>query len=108
MTKTRKILLIILSVVVLLTAGILIREKMLRRAEKTHGGYEFDGKQYEIIDFKEIEPYKETWSTVCKTADGVWTIYEIEEYPELDYVVARTSWQAEVLKRVSDTGVVKE
>lgn len=37
---------------------------------------------------------------VCKTTDNAWTIYEIKEYSEHEYLVARTAWEGRVLKRV--------
>ncbi|MBQ5311402.1 MAG: hypothetical protein ILP19_05110 [Oscillospiraceae bacterium] len=93
---------IILSAVILVITGVLsgllIRENYLRRAEYTGTDICFDGKVYEEVSFNEIRPYKETWKVVCKTADGVWTVYEIEQYPDHEYLIARTSWEARVLK----------
>lgn len=104
MTKKKKVIIFattIISLVILLMIALHIRNVKLCRAEYTSGGLEFDNCIYEEISYEEIEPYKESWSTVCKTKDGVWTIYEIEEYPNLEYVVARTSWEARVLKRIN-------
>ena len=90
---------VILSSIILIIAVFSVREKMLRRAEWTQGTFEFDGKTYQEIDYHEIGSYEETWKVVCKTTDGVWTIYEIAEFPNHEYVVARTGWEAGVLKR---------
>ena len=125
MTKKRKILLFILSVIVLFIAGMLIGEIILRGAERTDYGFEFDGKRYETVShWDKIDPFNGTWTfgikdedgvrmlyeidnfpglwnVVCKTNDGVWTLYKINHFPELEYVAARTSaWEAEILKRV--------
>ena len=35
---------------------------------------------------------------ICKTKDGSWTIYEIKEYPDHEYVAARSAWEGRVLK----------
>ena len=91
---------VILSSIILIIAVFSVREKILRRAEWTQGIFEFDGKTYEEIDYREIGQYEETWKVVCKTTDGVWTIYEIEQYPDQEYVVARTGWEASVCKLV--------
>lgn len=91
----------ILSSIILIIAVFLVREKILRRAEETHEDvFEFDGKTYEVIDYDEIEPCKETLKVVCKTTDGVWIFYEIKEYPDLEYIVARTGWEGRVCKLV--------
>ena len=103
LTKRGKALIIVTAVLLLLCSFLYclrIRESKLRRAEYTPKGYKFDNMVYEAIDHKEIEPYEETSKVVCKTKDGVWTIYQIDKYPGLDYVVARTGWEACVLKRV--------
>lgn len=55
---------------------------------------------YEEIDYKEISPYKETYNAVCRTIDGVCTLYEIEQYPDHEYLVARWGRDACVVKRV--------
>lgn len=103
MIKKKKITIIIsiiLFIIIFIIIGLYIRNIKLSRAE--YGDkLEFDGKVYEEISYKEIEPYNETWKVVCKTTDGVWTIYEIEQYPEHEYLVARTSWEARVLKRIN-------
>jgi hypothetical protein len=104
MTKKRKVIIsvsIILSIVILLIIALHIRNAKLCRGEYNDGRLEFDNYAYEDISYEEITPYKESWNIVCKTKDNVWTIYEIEEYPNLEYVVARTAWEARVLKRVS-------
>lgn len=97
--------LICVLVILLIAFGTIIvlkiQNEKLCRAEYRENMVVFDDKVYKEIDYKEIEPYKETWRKVCKTQDGVWTIYEIEEYPNLEYVVMRTSWEARVLKRKS-------
>jgi hypothetical protein len=104
MMKKRKVITcvsIILSMIILLIIALHIRNVKLSRAKYFDGRLEFDNYIYEEINYEEIEPYKETWRIVCKTKDHAWTIYEIEEYPDLEYVVARSSWEARVLKRVS-------
>lgn len=104
MTKKKKHIMltaIILLVLISIVVGLYVRERTLRRADHFDGTLSFDGKTYIEIDYTEIEPYKETWKVVCKTTDGVWTIYEIEQYPEHEYLVMRTSWSARVLKQVN-------
>lgn len=103
MVRKKKVIIIIaiiLFVIISLAVGLRIRESKLRRAEYIDGKWCFDGRSYIEISYKEIEPYKETRKVVCKTTDGTWTIYEIEQYPELEFVVLRTSWEARVLKQV--------
>ena len=101
MTKKKKVTMI-LSIIILVIIGVIlglrIRDSNLRRAEYTGNTLSFDGKVYEETSYTEIQPYKETWKVVCKTTDGVWTVYEIEQYPNHEYLVARTSWEARVLK----------
>ena len=70
----------------------------LRRAEYDNGNLVFDEYTYKEISYKEIEPYQETWKVICKTKDESWTIYEIREYPDHEYVVARSAWEGRVLK----------
>ncbi len=87
-----------MSVFVLFTSALLIIDKKLRRAEQFDGGFQLDGKVYEETSYTEIEPYNETYNVVCKTTDGDWTIYEIEQYPDHEYLVARMGWEACVIK----------
>ncbi len=89
---------IIILVIIGVILGLRIRDSNLRRAEYIGNKLSFDGKVYEETSYTEIQPYKETWKVVCKTTDGVWTVYEIEQYPNHEYLVARTSWEARVLK----------
>ena len=94
---------IIVSVVVLLSviAALLtfvIWNMSLRRAEYDNGKLVFDDHVYTEISYKEIEPYKETWKVICKTKDGSWTIYEIKEYRDHEYVAVRSAWEGRVLK----------
>ena len=70
----------------------------LRRAEYSSGILVFDDHTYTEISYKEIGPYKETWKVICKTKDGSWTVYEIKEYPDHEYVAARSAWEGRVLK----------
>jgi len=104
MSKKKKAIIavsVILSSIILIIAVFSVRENILRRAEETHEDvFEFDGKTYEVIDYDEIEPCKETLKVVCKTKDGIWTFYEIKEYPDLEYIVARTGWEGRVCKLV--------
>ncbi len=107
MSKKKKAIIavsVILSSIILIISVFSVREKILRRAEWTQGTFEFDGKTYEEIDYCEMELYEKmyegAWNVVCKTTDGVWTIYEIEQYPNQEYVVARTGWEISVCKLV--------
>lgn len=88
--------LVIISVILILT----VRENVLRRAEFFGNGFQFDGMTYQEISFREIEPYTETYKAVCKTTDGAWTLYEIKEFPDREYLVARVGWEASVIKRI--------
>lgn len=91
---------ILLFIVSFILVGLYIRNIRLCRAEHFGDTFQFDGKVYEEISYTEIEPYNETWKIVCRTTDGGWTIYEIEQYPEYEFLVARTAWEARVLKQV--------
>jgi hypothetical protein len=107
MTKSRKII-VFLSMIIVAAAALFIRNKMLCRAVYHGARLEFDGISYTETDYKEIEPYRETWNIVCKTDDGVWTVYEIDKFPGREYVVARTAWEARVLKRESNIKAVSK
>lgn len=91
---------ITLSIIILIIAAFLIRDASLCTADYKGGKLEFDNHIYEEISYTEIAPYKETWKIVCKTKDKDWTIYEIEQYPNHEYVVARTAWEGRVLKLI--------
>ncbi len=102
--KKRKKGIVIIAIFLLITIfvfiGLYIRNVRLCRAEHYGDTFQIDDKVYEEISYTEIEPYNETWKVVCKTSDGAWTIYEIEQYPNHEYLVARTVWEARVLKQV--------
>ena len=87
---------VLLSVIAALLTFV-IWNMSLRRAEYDNGKLVFDDHVYTEISYKEIEPYKETWKVICKTKDGSWTIYEIKEYPDHEYVAARSAWEGRVL-----------
>lgn len=101
--KQRKAI-VIISILLFLVVFVLvisyIRNIRLNKAEYHGDTFKIDGKVYEDISYTEIEPYNETWKVVCKTTDGTWTIYEIEQYPNHEYLVARAAWEARVLKRI--------
>ena len=97
--KAIKIIITALSVIAVLIIVFLAREKYLCRAEYHGDTVEFDGMVYKETDYKKISPYKETWRIICKTTDGVWTVYEIAEYPGREYAVIRSAWEARVLER---------
>lgn len=103
MLKKKKVIIIaiILFALISTAAEFYIRDSKLKRADYKNGKLVFDGKCYKEISYTEIGSYNETWKIVRKTTDGVWTIYEIEQYPEQEYLVARTSWEARVLKQVN-------
>lgn len=88
---------VLLSVIAVLLTFV-IWNMSLRRAEYGNGKLVFDDHVYTEISYKEIEPYKETWKVICKTKDGSWKIYEIKEYPDHEYVAARSAWEGRVLK----------
>lgn len=102
--KKRKKGIVIIAIFLLITIfvfiGLYIRNVRLCRAEHYGDTFQIDDKVYEEISYTEIEPYNETWKVVCKTTDGEWTIYEIEQYPNHEYLVARAAWEARVLKQV--------
>ena len=107
MSKKKKAIIavsVILSSIILIIAVFSVREKILRRAEWTQGTFEFDGKTYEEIDYHEMELYEKLyegpWNVVCKTTDGVWTIYEIEQDTNHKYVIAQTDRLSKLCKLV--------
>lgn len=60
----------------------------------------FDGETYHSVNSQEIGDYTETNHLICKTDfSGGWSVYEIKEYPDYQYVVVRAAWDAEVYKR---------
>ncbi len=100
--KATIILSVVVAAILLIIGFFIIRENILRKAEYKGNVFRFDGMVYEEIDYKEIEPYKETYKVVCKTTDGDWTLYKIEEYPDCEYLVARCGWEARVIKKVNE------
>ena len=94
----KKKLIITVSVIFAAVLFVTVREVILRRAEYHNGRYEFDGMIYEETDTKEAEPYTETWNVICRTKDGSRTVYEIKEYPDGEYAVARIGWDGCVIK----------
>lgn len=78
-----------------------IWDEKMRRADEVYGGFAFDGMEYVSINYQEIGDYSETDKVVCKTKDGGWVLYEIKEYPNHEYLVARFGWDAHIIKRVS-------
>jgi len=105
MTK-KKIIILIFMVTALITAisalSYIFWDNSLKRADYTFDGYEIDGAEYTAMGFRwqeEVGDYKETWNIVCKTTDGRWTFYEIDKFPNREYLVARCFYNAEVIKR---------
>lgn len=101
MSKKKKVIFIIsaiLLILIIVTIILLIVENKLRRAEYFEDEFRFDGLIYREVDYREIEPYDETYSAVCKTTDGAWILYEIKQYPNHEYLVARCGWEARVVK----------
>lgn len=105
MTKKKKIIIIVTVAALVLVAVIVtatIWDNSLKRADYAFGGYEIDGVEYTSMGFRwqeEIGDYKETGNIVCKTTDGTWTFYEIDKFPNREYLVARCFYNAEVIKR---------
>lgn len=63
------------------------------------GKLNFDGKTYQSVSYKEIGKYTETSHLLSKTElFGGYSVYEIKEYPDLEYVVVRAAWNAEIYK----------
>lgn len=56
-------------------------------------------REYVYADYREIVPYKETYTLICRSADGDFDFYEIAEYPGREYIVERVFYEAEILKR---------
>lgn len=104
MPKIKKAL-IIISVIVLVIAlaitAFLIADEKLSRADWDGYYIKFDGHVYQPVSPMEIAPYTETWNIISKTKDRNWIIYEIEQYPGHEYIVARISWEAEVMKLIN-------
>lgn len=71
----------------------------LKTAERTYGGWIVNGAEYVYADYREIEPYKETYTLICRSDDGDVDFYEIAEYPGREYIVERVFYEAAVLKR---------
>ena len=105
MAKKKKII-TIAAITVLITAisalSYIFWDNSLKRADYTFDGYEIDGAEYTAMGFRwqeEVGDYKETGNIVCKTTDGRWTLYEIDKFPNREYLVARCFYNAEVIKR---------
>ena len=102
MTKIKNALLII-SVIILITAAVIVTltlwDNSLKRADYAFDGYIIDGKNYTWVNYRELGDYNETWHIVCKTTDGRWTFYEIDKFPNREYLVARCFYNAEVIER---------
>lgn len=98
--KKKKIIVSGVVLVPIITAILVfaIWNMSIRRAEYGNGKFVLDDHVYTEISYKDIEPFQETWKVICKTKDGSWTVYEIEEYPGHEYVVARSAWEGRVLE----------
>lgn len=60
----------------------------------------FDGYTYHNVNYREIGEYTETNHLIGKTAFfGGWSVYEIKEYPDYEYVVVRSAKDAEIYKK---------
>lgn len=93
---------VLLMCIVLLAAGILGAIWNLRkcRASMTGAGLSFDGYKYHWVDHREIGEYTETYHLICRTDFfGGYSVYEIKEFPDREYVAVRSAWDAEVYKR---------
>ena len=71
----------------------------LKTAKRIPNGWEINGAEYVYADYREIGPYKETYTLICRSVDGDFDFYEIAEYPGREYIVERIFYEAEVLKR---------
>ena len=71
----------------------------LKTAERIANGWKINGAEYVYADYREIGQYKETYTLICRSVDGVFDFYEIAEYPGREYIVERVFYEAEVLKR---------
>ena len=103
MTKIKKVFLII-SITILISSAVIVTaiiwDNSLKRADYKWDGYEIDGKNYTWrVDYRELGDYNETWNIICKTIDGRWTFYEIDRFPDHEYLIARCFYNAEVIKR---------
>ena len=76
--------------------GVHLWYESLKTAERIANGWEINGAEY---DYREIVPYKETYTLICRSADGDFDFYEIAEYPGREYIVERVFYEAEILKR---------
>lgn len=93
---------VLLVCIVLLAAGTLIVSYNLSkcRATMTDKGLSFDGYTYHWVNYEEIGEYTETYHLICRTEFwGGYSVYEIKEFPDHEYVVVRSYWDAEVYKR---------
>lgn len=90
--STRKVIVIILSVVLIITiiTGIaLYREHKLRRAVVSFEGLTFDGMEFVRCSDSELTNTFKTSKIICKTTKGDWIIWSVEGYEEsLEYVYA--------------------
>ena len=71
----------------------------LKTAEPIANGWKINGAEYVYADYSEIEPYKETYTLICRSVDGNVDFYEIAEYPGREYIAERVFYEAEILKR---------
>lgn len=71
----------------------------LKTAERIANGWEINGAEYVYADYRKIGSYKETYTLICRSADGDFDFYEIAEYPGREYIVERVFYEAEILKR---------
>lgn len=101
MTKKKKIV-TIATITLLITAisalSYIFWDNSLKRADYVFDGYIIDGKNYTWVNYSELGDYNETWNIVCKTTDGTWTFYEIDKYPDHEYLAARCFYNAENIK----------
>ncbi len=99
----RKIILLILSALAaalcICAVCVHLWYESLKTAKRIPNGWEINGAEYVYADYREIGPYKETYTLICRSVDGDFDFYEIAEYPGREYIVERVFYEAEVLKR---------
>ncbi len=96
----KKSVFIILILLICLVLGVFVYGSSKCRAILTgDDNLSFDGYTYHRTT-EDIGDYTETNHLICTTEFlGGFTIYEIKEYPDYEYVIVRSRWDAELYKR---------
>lgn len=105
--KSQSVITILLLVVIVLIVSCLFvymfthnksyKNEAVERGEDIY----LNGVRYSYVNMD--LPYTITNARICKTDKGT-KLYEIEEYPDYEYIAGYRGWDGEIYQRVSEDG----